>query len=115
MWDKGNLWTVGRLVGILGSRARSASWEIAESAGNDYAGNPSGLLEGWAKNRTRISGSRLIAAASECQLIDGEIRGFLESAATPWVVFRADDSTFWEIETADEEVLESVRASLPPA
>ena len=92
------------------------SWKSLTIANGEYpTSNPSGLLQSWAKNRTRISGSRLVAAASHCQLIDGEIRGFFEGAGTPWVILRADDSTFWEVETADEEALESVRASLLPA
>jgi hypothetical protein len=76
MWDEGNLWTAGRVVAALGTRGRSASWEVIDDPSNDYGGD-SRVLEGWARNGTRVTGSRMVTAASGSQLIEGEIRGFI--------------------------------------
>ena len=43
------------------------------------------------------------------QVIWGEFTGFKEGVLTPWVILRAIDSSFCEVETDDEQVLDSVR------
>ncbi len=113
MWDGDHLWTIGRLVAVLGSAGKLAKWQVVDEADSEFAGGPDAqLLGGWAKNGRRITGDRVISAADGNQVIDGEVRGYLGDDAVPWIIARGVDSTTWEIETDDSEALNRLKGSL---
>lgn len=69
-------------------------------------------LERLAETKTRLTTPALAALAKQTrQVIWGEFTGFLPKADRPWVIIRAVDSTFHEIETDDETVLKKIRAA----
>jgi hypothetical protein len=56
-----------------------------------------------------VDGAELLAATERLQqVIDGRFEG-LENQNTPWVVVRAVDSSWWEVLSNDQAVLDSVR------
>lgn len=112
MWSDDQLWTLGRLVAALGDSGKSAVWEVVDRPDNEFAGANPEILYGWAKNNRKVSVDRVISATSGTQVIDGEVRGYLTSTLQPWIVLRAGDSSYWEIETDDLAALELLSSSL---
>jgi len=57
-----------------------------------------------------LSGHDLMAATDRVlQVIDGEFDAFDDDQNKPWVIVRAIDSSFWEVESSDANVLAAVR------
>jgi hypothetical protein len=57
-----------------------------------------------------IDGTRMLVAAQQLhQVIDGHFEAF-ENESTPWVVVRAVDSSWWEVLSDDQAVLDAVRS-----
>jgi hypothetical protein len=58
-----------------------------------------------------VSGRRLAELAKGLyQTIDGTFIAFDKPGDAPWVIIRAVDSSFLEVESTDEEVLRRIRA-----
>ena len=100
---------------MLGERAIRASWEVAGVARYNEAFIVTGdeaadRLEALSEAQSRISGALLIQLVHEVvQGIWGEFRACEEGKDAPWVVVRAIDSSWCEVETDDEKVLNCVR------
>jgi hypothetical protein len=100
---------------MLGKRAILASWQVARVARYNEACMITGdeaadRLEALSESQSRISGALLIQLVHEVvQIIWGEFRAYEEGEDEPWVVVRAIDSSWCEVETDDEEVLNCVR------
>jgi hypothetical protein len=63
-----------------------------------------------------ISGELLIDLARQgVQIIDGEPIAYRGGEEVRWLVIRAVDSTWWDVETDDEEVLTRIQAAFPAA
>lgn len=98
----------------LAPRSLGASWKVsAVDAGYrwfDATGPGGDVLETWAQSGSMVEGRQLAAAAQDVrQVIWGEFTGFLQSAPDrTWIIVRAIDSTFYEITTDDETVLQRV-------
>ncbi|MFK3963376.1 hypothetical protein ACI2KT_07290 [Ensifer adhaerens] len=105
----------------LATRSLRASWRVsAVGAGYQWfdATGPGGdVLESWAQSGSMIEGRHLAAAAQDVlQIIWGEFTGFLPGTPnSPWIVIRAIDSTFYEITTDDETVLQRVETGFQGA
>jgi hypothetical protein len=110
MWDGDHLWTLGRLVAILGSRADRSRFTIVDNPDLDLAGSAaSQTVLAWAKRKARISAERVKTVCDGVQVIDGEVHGYEPAASIPWIVLRAIDSTSWEVSTQDDGVLAQLR------
>lgn len=100
---------------ILGERAIRASWQVAGVARYDeplfiVGDEAADRLEALSQSHSRVSGALLSELIHQvAQVIWGEFTGFKEGVLTPWVILRAIDSSFCEVETDDEQVLDSVR------
>jgi hypothetical protein len=100
---------------MLGERAVRASWQVAAVARYNDAIMITGdeaadRLEALSESQSRISGALLIQLVKETvQVIWGEFRGYEDGKNAPWVIVRAIDSSWCEVETDDEKVLNAVR------
>jgi hypothetical protein len=105
------------LLDVLAPRSLQASWAISPfSARLKYfeATGPGGeKLEAMSEANERVAGRTLTEAAQETrQVIWGEFVGFLPTnSEQAWVTIRAIDSSFYEIDTLDKQVVKRVRSS----
>jgi len=74
-------------------------------------GQGSDQLEVLARNRSSVSGTVLAELAkAPSQVIWGEFAAILPQQDVIWVTVRALDSTFYEVTTADQEVLYKIKS-----
>ena len=105
------------VLDLLGTRAARSLWEVGGVAREDEALVVAGeeaadRLEALAQSSGRISGKLLARLAhSVYQVIWGEFRAYDAQAESPWVIVRAIDSTWYEVETDDEQVLARIRSA----
>lgn len=108
------------LLRVLAPRSLQATWTIStvksSQSGHEWfetTGEAGKKLEALAQKDTRVSGVDLSALANKTrQVIWGEFVGSLPSMPDEnWVVIRAIDSTFYEITTLDETVLDLIKSS----
>ncbi|HEX2552753.1 MAG TPA: hypothetical protein VHL98_03570 [Microvirga sp.] len=105
------------ILKAIGQPALDAFWTAlpVEEAGDELwaTGDPSAvaMVDELARTGERIGGGRLLEVASGIhQTIWGEFQGFESLEATsPWIRIVAFDSTWFEVHTAHEAVLERVR------
>lgn len=99
---------------LLAPRSLQASWTVSSikssKPGHDWfeaTGEGGERLEALAQKNLRVSGAELLALAEKTQqVIWGEFTGSAPNRPEDtWVIIRAVDSTFYEIETDDETVL----------
>jgi len=108
------------LLQLLAPRSLEANWIVStvksSQPGHEWfeaTGEGGEQLEGLAQDNAWLSGSDLAALAKNTrQVIWGE---FVGSAPTQsdkiWVIIRAVDSTFYEIDTDDEAVLSKISST----
>lgn len=103
------------VLAMLGERALSASWQVAGVTRYREALFVTGeqaadRLEALAQSQSRVSGTHLNELVHQTiQVIWGEFAAYEEGRDQPWVIIRAIDSSFCEVETDDEVVLDHVR------
>ena len=103
------------VIPLLGERAVRARWQLAGVARYDEAfmivGHEAAeRLEHLARSSDRISGTLLLDLLSRvAQVIWGEFTAHENGQDTPWVIVRAIDSSWCEVETDDIGVLDRVR------
>ncbi len=69
-------------------------------------------LKALSRSQSLVSGTVLSELVHQTgQIIWGEFRAYEEGGTAPWVIVRAIDSTWCEVESHDEEVLNLVRWS----
>ncbi len=95
---------------------RTVSTVKSSKPGHEWfeaTGEGGAQLEMLAQDDTRLSGSDLVSLAEKTrQVIWGEFIGSLpDVSGGSWVTIRAVDSTFYEIETDDETVLNKIRST----
>jgi hypothetical protein len=109
------------LLDALGERAIHSLWEISEVS---RFGEPlmvtgegrANVLDELARSKKRISGTLLHELAhSVDQVIWGEFRAFEDGGSAPWVIIRAIDSTWYEVETQDDAALAQIRKAFEEA
>jgi hypothetical protein len=91
----------------LGPRVSSSAWAIGglHYVSRDERDIPA--LQG--KDGARIVGAELLSSLPNLlQVIDGEFRAF-EVGREPWVIVRAFDSSWWEVESEDGVTLSAIR------
>ena len=103
------------ILHLLQPRGDPAAWELDHGEEGEFwatvkPGHDVGWAQAMAGTGRRLSGETLRVRADDIlQVITGEFRAFEGSAASPWLMVRAVDSTFYEIITDDEAVLALAR------
>ncbi|GJD32522.1 hypothetical protein PMNALOAF_3798 [Methylobacterium adhaesivum] len=103
------------VIPLLGERAVRATWQLTGVARYDEALMIAGddaaeRLECLARSSDRIPGALLTDLLSQvAQVIWGEFIAHEAGRDTPWVIIRAIDSSWCEVETDDAGVLDRVR------
>src|SRR5438105_3128206 len=96
------------ILRLLGPAAADAEWEI--SGVECVGGAAAEELHRLAKARARVAGQTLLSLAAQVtQTIDGVFTGFRAGEQQPWVIIRAADSSSFDVESDDEDVLASVK------
>ena len=49
------------------------------------------------------------------RVIDGELSGYRHDRPDPWIVLRTVDSTWWDVEGEESDVLETLQCHYPDA
>ena len=102
------------LLRVIGPRAITAEWTITDPVESGFeATGPGGeRLEALAEASAQIAGAELIAIAEDTQqVIWGDFAGKLPNVQNQdWVTIRAFDSSFFEVETSDEAVIEKLKS-----
>lgn len=105
------------LLRLLAPRSLQATWTVStvksSEAGHEWfeaTGEARDALEILAQENARISGTDFAALAEKThQVIWGEFIGSKPTRPEElWIIIRAIDSTFYEIETDDEAVLKKI-------
>jgi hypothetical protein len=108
------------ILRLLGPSAENAEWRMGalEAAGGAAADE----LHQLADTGVRVPGRTLLQLATEgTQVIDGVFTGYRTGDNDPWVIIRAIDSSAFDVQTEDTEVLARMRerfrnvAELPSA
>jgi hypothetical protein len=95
------------LLLLLGEEGQGAEWIVA---GAECLGPGSDELYRLISNEARISGRLLFEAAKGIsQVIDGSFTAYRDGKPTPWLVIRAVDSSGYDVESDDEDVLTRIR------
>ena len=111
---------LGDLLRLLAPRSLEARWVISTVKGSkpgdewfEATGEGGGRLEELAQHNGNLSGSDLATLAQNTQqVIWGEFVGSAPKQSDKrWVIIRAIDSTFYEIDTDDEAVLNRIRST----
>lgn len=103
------------ILHLLQPRGDLAAWELDHGEEGEFwatatPGHDIGWAQAMAGTGQRLSGAVLRARADTLlQVITGEFRAFEGAAASPWLIVRAFDSSFYAIETEDEAVLALAR------
>lgn len=99
------------LLTVVGDKGVASRWRVRAVwcvSADEADGNPLeelGDLESW------VGGAELARLAGEViQVIDGEFTGHLAGESLPWIQILAVDSSYWELEADDPEVLARIRA-----
>ena len=111
-------------MAAIGQPALEAYWTVGSvnRAGEslEVIGKDIYPIEALALSGERVSGYRLQEIATDIQQnIWGEFRGYKTcTAATPWVIIVAFDSTWFEVHSSDADILDQLRrqfkSTLPP-
>lgn len=100
---------------VLAPRSLSATWTIRtpDASFFEATGAGGGRLEELADVSAQVSGDELLALADDTvQVIWGEFLGALpDDPNREWLIVRAVDSSFFEIETSDEAALATIKSS----
>jgi hypothetical protein len=103
-----------QLLARVGDRYPNIEWLVGET---EVAGEPSAAkrFDEEINKRTRIPQLRMVPVAKGVQLIDGELSGYLPNSDDSVVTIRAVDSTYWDVISPDDALLETLRAWAPDA
>lgn len=105
---------LGDLVRLLAPASLQARWTVTfTEEGFEAIGGGGVRLEELAETDAQVSGAELIALAEDTvQVIWGEFIGMAPGAPHEnWITIRVIDSSYWEVITSDEAVLEKVRTA----
>jgi len=101
---------LAQVLAALGPHAISSSWSYRDLWFVSHDDQEVPELEQDSEAMRLISGHDLMAATDRIlQVIDGEFAAFDDDQNKPWVIVRAVDSSLWEVESSDANVLAVVR------
>lgn len=106
--------SLAELLLTLGRSILSCSWEarVDEIAPHPRANRIEAIVPS-----QRIGTMELLHLVTpDVQVIDGELRCLRDAGDhEPWISIRAVDSTSWDVESSNEEILEIIRNAFPAA
>lgn len=107
--DEEGFLTVGLfdILRLLGPLVANTTWEVSnlEILGNAETEELYRLSD----TRDRVSGDRLVQFSRLCgQIIDGTFAGYREHSDHPWIVIISVDSSAYDIETDDKQVIRKI-------
>ena len=95
------------ILQLLGSQAENSEWEISDV---ECVGSAADALHKLSDSKTRVPGHTLLQMAAHLtQVIDGEFIGCGEGEKQPWIIVRAVDSSAYDVQSEDEDVLAQIR------
>lgn len=98
------------ILRAIGPVVESLEWRLEDI---DCTGEGSDEIHDLCDRGEQVTGARLVALAERIlQTIDGEFRGYRSDAPDrdmPWLIIRAVDSTVFDVECDDPDVLAAVR------
>ena len=98
------------VLGAIGDKGNDSVWRVSDV---EASGGESALaLERAADSGRNLTWTELRdLARGVVQVIDGVFTGRLPGKVEPWLIIRAVDSSAYDIESNDEDVLRRVRAA----
>lgn len=107
--SRNNLLTfdLGNILSIIGEKADKSIWKVS---GVECVGKSADILHKISDESVTISGDELFNISQNLsQIIEGEFEAFLDDER--WLIIRAVDSSEYDVETDDLDVLNKVRQS----
>jgi hypothetical protein len=99
------------LLDVVGADAVGSTWSVRGVECVGPSAEAVAALHKASDESEELSGERLVALAREItQVIDGEFIGRRLTESDPWIVIRAVDSSWFDVETTDEALLLKLRA-----
>lgn len=102
------------LLRVLAPRSLAATWKITSSSASAFDATGSGglRLEALADTPAQIIGEELLTIADDTvQVIWGDFVGALPADPDQeWLIVRAVDSSFFEIETSDQSSIAAIKS-----
>ncbi len=91
------------ILRLLGSVVMELEWQMI---GLECSGENADSLHRLCDGAVRVTGEELMRLTQpRLQTIDGEYQGFRPDAGDPWIVIRAVDSSCFDVECMDPQVL----------
>jgi hypothetical protein len=109
-WEGDRYVTLGDILTALGDLARDLRWKVRV---DDVAPGPGAARLEAVDPDTWLDTPDLIGVAGgeDVQVIDGEVAGYrAEALRAPYLVIRAVDSSWWDVESADDAVADALRS-----
>ena len=95
------------ILQLLGLQAVNSEWEISDV---ECVGAVADSLHKLSDSKARVPGHILLQMAAHLtQVIDGEFIGYGEGEKQPWIIVRAVDSSAYDVQSEDEDVLAQIR------
>jgi len=104
-WIDGHYRTTAEVLSAFGDHLR---WRLKIDDANSDADelyNPPGEMET----------ARLLEFLDDVQIIDGVLEGRRFGDEAPYVIVRAVDSSWWDVESEHSELVDAARAKFPDA
>jgi hypothetical protein len=99
------------ILAVLELDARNSRWLCTELWCIPFGAPDEQGLEDRYNTGTYLTGEELTALAAETrQVVDGRFRAFRGTETEPWLIVRAVDSSFWEVFSTEQTVLDRLRA-----
>jgi diaminopimelate decarboxylase len=97
------------ILKVLGPEVDNAVWELSNV---ESVGNSADQMHKLSDDRGRISGKVLRNLADNLQqVIDGVFKAYRTDGGPSWVTIRAVDSSAYDVESEDEDVISRIRNS----
>ena len=100
---------------VLAPPSLAATWTVRtpDESSFEAMGAGGARLERWAEVSAQVRGEELLAVADDTlQVIWGDFAGALpDELNREWLIVRAVDSSFFEVETSDEAAIAAIKSS----
>ena len=95
------------ILGIIAPAISTTKWQITNL---ECLGRTAEKLEQLADDKQLISTELLLQLATEItQIVDGKFQGYFLNENQPWLIIAAVDSSAYDVETVDENILNQIR------
>ena len=95
------------ILEIIAPAISTTQWQITNL---ECLGTTAEKLEQLADDKQLISSELLLQLATEItQIVDGKFQGYFLNENQPWLIIAAVDSSAYDVETVDENILNQIR------